>query len=178
MSVEVNGVWSFAIDKKGANNTRIEERMTSAINTIGAPKVALKCDQEPAIKELQREVRNEMWHDINDWMRKVKEVKESGQDKLMSGGEAVILENSPVGESQSNGHAEQAVRAIQGQIRAIKYQLEENIRCRIDSTNPVWPWLIEFAGQVMRCYGRHLSDGLTPRAVSYTHQTLPTKRIV
>ena len=91
----------------------------------------------------------------------------------MSGGEAVILESSPVGESQSNGHAEQAVRAIQGQIRTIKHQLELNVGCKIDSANPVWPWLIEFAGQVIRCFGKHLSDGLTPRERIAGHASLP-----
>ena len=156
-------MWSFATDRKGAHNTRIVERVTAAINSIGAPKIAIKCDQEPAIKELQREIRVDMWTCINEWMKEIKAIKESGQDKLLSGGEAVILENSPVGESQSNGHAEQAVRAIQGQIRALKFQLENNVGCRISSTNPVWPWLVEFAGQTMRFFGCLLYTSPSPR---------------
>ena len=59
----------------------------------------------------------DMWQCMNEWARQVKEGKSDDTDKVRSGGEAIILESSPVGESQSNGHAEQAVGAMKKQIK-------------------------------------------------------------
>ena len=55
------GVWAFMALKKGAGNTYIAERIAKAINFMGYKKCAINCDQEPAMRELQREVRLELW---------------------------------------------------------------------------------------------------------------------
>ena len=54
-------------------------------------------------------------------MNRAKEMRNSGS----IGGE-VILENSPVGESQSNGFVENAIREVQNRVRKLKDQLERN----------------------------------------------------
>ena len=63
-----------------------------------------------------------------------------------TGGE-VILENSPVGESQSNGFVENAIREVQNQVRKLKNQLELNSASEISSKSPIVPWLVRYAAQ-------------------------------
>ena len=40
-------------------------------------------------------------------------------------------EESPVGESQSNGEIERAIQTIQGQVRAVKLALESRYQCKV-----------------------------------------------
>ena len=88
--------------------------------------------------EIQKEVRKELWNEIIDLINKVKNVKEgSEEDKgyKITGGE-VIIENSLVGESQSNGLVENAIREVQNQIRKLKAQLEKDIVDKIGPESP------------------------------------------
>ena len=79
--------------------------------------------------DLQMETRKELWSEVLKIMNDVKDVKE-GKVKMenikCTGGE-VILENSPVGESQSNGYIENGMKEVQNQIRKMKNQLEQNV---------------------------------------------------
>ena len=54
------GVWSLPVTRKGPYLTNIVERVTNIINSIGAPKLIIKSDQEPAMKSMQVEVRKEL----------------------------------------------------------------------------------------------------------------------
>ena len=66
--------------------------------------ITLKSDQEPAIKSVINNV-------INSRNKHTK------------------LEHSPVGDSQSNGSIENAIRKVEGQIRLLKLQLENHDTC-------------------------------------------------
>ena len=46
-------------------------------------------------------------------------------DNVKCTGGEVILESSPVGESQSNGYIENGIKELQSQIRKLKEQLEQ-----------------------------------------------------
>ena len=94
---------------------------------------------------MQYEVRKENWNEINQIAAKVKDVS-MGQDiaSPVPGGQ-VILENSPVGESQSNGLVENAIKEVQSQIRKLKDQLQQNMGTQLKSDDAIWPWLIEYA---------------------------------
>ena len=70
----------------------------------------------------------------------------------------MILENSPVGESQSNGSVERAIKDVQHQVRKLKLQLEENIGEQLNNESPVWPWLIQYAAQVIHTFKIHKED--------------------
>ena len=48
-------------------------------------------------------------------------------------GGVVILENSPVGESQSNGSVESAIKEVQWQVRKLKNQLELNMQDKLEN---------------------------------------------
>ena len=57
----------------------------------------------------------------------IKEIQREVQKALKERGTEALIENSPVGESQSNGVAENAVKDVQHQIRKLKAQLESQI---------------------------------------------------
>ena len=48
------GVWAMVALRKGAHTTHMAARIAEIIREAGYKKCVLKCDQEPAIRELQR----------------------------------------------------------------------------------------------------------------------------
>ena len=112
--------------EKGSSSSLIVERVIKIVSAIGSSTIVIKSDQEFAIKDVQNEVRKRIWKEKNALISEIKRASQSSsssstsatpQSSSMVHGMNVILENSPVGESQSNGSAEQAVRVVQGQIR-------------------------------------------------------------
>ena len=73
----------------------------------------------------------------------------------------VVLQHSPVGESAANGAIENAVQRVQGQIRAIKLDIELSTKEKITPSSALWPWLIEFAAQTILYWRVCSEDGLT-----------------
>ena len=75
---------------------------------------------------ISHEFHKELWSEILDIANKVKSIKEDTGDVMdhVPGGPGgvVILENSPVGESESNGSVEIAIREVQNQVRKLKDQ--------------------------------------------------------
>ena len=59
---------------------------------------------------IQNQVRREIWNEIADIKQKAQQIRNSG----IIGGE-VIPENSPVGESASNGFIENGIEEVQNQ---------------------------------------------------------------
>ncbi len=91
------------------------------------------------MKNMQFEIRKELWNEMNQIADKIKE-STKGQDTSspVPGGQ-VILENSPVGESQSNGLVENAIKEVQAQIRKLKDQLQQNTSVELESDAAIWP---------------------------------------
>ena len=52
-----NGVWALPVVRKGAYKSHIVKRVVDVINSVGSPKIIIKTDQEPAIVDLQKDVR-------------------------------------------------------------------------------------------------------------------------
>ena len=75
-------------------------------------------------------------------------------------GEQTILENSPVGEHQSNGIVEKAVQETEGMIATLTAALEYNIGSKIEPASPIMAWIVEYAG-VLLTYYREGKDGKT-----------------
>eukprot|EP00973_Karenia_brevis_P081438 11288010-Karenia_brevis.AAC.1 len=67
------GVWAMMALRKGGHSTYMASRISKVIRDAGYKKCILKCDQEPAIKELQREIRKELW---SERARIAKDVKD------------------------------------------------------------------------------------------------------
>ena len=75
---------------------------------------------------LQKEIRKELWNEVVEIMNKIKSSRSTSDNIDENPGGVVILENSPVGESQSNGSVERAIKEVQQQVRKLKMQSEEN----------------------------------------------------
>jgi hypothetical protein len=72
----------------------------------------------------------------------------------------VVLEELPVGDSQSNGLAEMAVREVKGVVRSLRWALEELHGVKIENSSAVLPWLARHAGSMIS-RTRRGADGRT-----------------
>ena len=99
-------------------------------------------------------------NEINEIMNRIKGTREESSENNPGG--IVILENSPVGQSQSNGIVERAIQEVEFQIRKLKMQLEQNMAEKLTNESPIWPWLIEYAAQVIHTFKIHIYRVILP----------------
>ena len=99
-------------------------------------RIITKTDQEPAIVEVQtamQETRPNM----------------------------IIPINSPVGESESNGRAENSIRRVQEKIRTIRHHVEQHAGVKIPEQSPIMAWMVRWAAELISKYSRG-DDGKSP----------------
>lgn len=111
------------------------DELIDDIEKLGLKDIILKSDGETALKVIQAEV------------------------KRRRGGKT-ILENSPVGDSRTNGDAERAVQSIAAHVRTLKKGLEDRGGFKLSSDHPIIPWLVQHAADVINKY-RVGPDGKT-----------------
>ena len=111
----------------------------------------LKSDQEPAIKVVGDKSRENLCEDMYKMMNDIK--GECGCQ--------ILTQHSPVGESAANGAIENTIQRVQGQIRAIKLDVETNTKLKLSPSQAIWPWLIEYAAQTLLYWRVTGHDGLT-----------------
>ena len=130
--------WAMLVPRKGTEFLWIVKRAAKFIDQLGHSRVTLRCDNEPAIEALAREVA-EARHEGNQ----------------------TVPERPPVGQSQSNGIIERTVGLAAGQARTLKAALEDRIGVKVPLDARMLCWLVEFAACLMnRCdIGR---EGKTP----------------
>ena len=133
---ETRATFSFMVPTKGAGWKYSVDCLTSAIDRFGHTKTVLMHDQEAALNDLCREAA-----------------------KQSNGG--VIQQSSPVGESQSNGRIEVAVKLCKNQIRVIKFGLERRLKCKIPQDHPIMGFLVEHAGLLITKFQTGRDDGRT-----------------
>jgi len=109
-----------------------EYSMKHACEILGYAKIVFKSGQEFALTELEQQVRRKGFGYMQRWQENIKEYC----------GCQIVLQNSPVGESAANGAMENAVQRVQGQVRAIKLDVEVNAGSKINPRHPVWPWMV------------------------------------
>ena len=106
---------------------------------VGYARCVLKSDQEPAIIDVATEVKRQLWDELQEFTRNVK--TNSGRVEVSELTEPqVVLEQSPVGESSSNGRVENAIGRVKGHIRALKLDVEANYKTRLAENHNIWPW--------------------------------------
>ena len=129
---------SMLVSKKGGSIAWVSKHIKNLIDyEWGMTKIIMKSDGEPAIKDLKNLIKAQRMKD------------------------QTIMEESPSGESQSNGKAENAIREIEGMIRTWKEHLESKYGVKIDIDNPIFPWLVRFAGEIITRFKKG-ADGLVP----------------
>ena len=75
------------------------------------------------------------------------------KDNIRMKGIRLVPEESPVGQSASNGTAERAVQQIEGQVRTVKLALEDRLQADIPSGHPVMAWLVSHAADLLGKFG-------------------------
>ena len=109
------------------------------LKSLDYKKIVLKSDQEKALVALQERLR-QLRNGIN---------------------EQTILENSPVGESQSNGVVEKAVQEVENLAGTLLAALEERLDIVLPIESAVFAWLIDYSSVLINRY-RVGKDGQTP----------------
>ncbi len=73
----------------------------------------------------------------------------------------MVPENSPKGESKSNGLIENAIKSLEGMIRTTKDHIETKMKEKIAKDSPLFAWIVEAVGTMITRY-RIGQDGKTP----------------
>ena len=128
-------VWAYALRSKSVGDDPwIAEQLVDDLRTIGLAKerVIVKSDQEASIVELQGEV-----------------AKRSGYEDY---GIGTGIENSKVGDSNSNGKIERAIRDVGNLVRTLRLATKEKIGQRLSLADSIVPWMIRHAAYLItRC---------------------------
>jgi len=117
---ETKSIQADVVPRKGEDEYAIR-RLSQMIRSLGSKKVILKSDQEPAIKSLKERVKANV-QDVD-----------------------IIIEESPVGESKSNGEVERAIRSVKEQFSTFRDQVENRYMTSLQSDSQVIPWIVRHA---------------------------------
>ena len=124
-------VWAYQVPNQGPNDDAswLPATMLQHWEDCGYKemRVQLKVEQEPAIVSLQTVIQRMRPKDV-------------------------IPIDSPVGESESNGRVENAIRRVQERTRVLRHQVEERIRCKIFDSSPLLAWMVRWAAELISKY--------------------------
>jgi len=135
--------FAHVVPRKGVNEYAVKRVSQDLVKILGYKKFVFKSDQEPAIKQLKEAV--------------IRQCK-AGENQV----DRIKEEESPVGESQSNGEVENEIKMIQAQFRTVRAQTENNYMEILPETHNSLPWMVRHsAEQRFRFNVGH--DGRTPR---------------
>ena len=133
-------VFAYTVPRKGAIREAewVPSRMIRDIDNMGYKDVIvqIKSDQEFAIVAIQEYIR-------------------------LNRSSPIIPTNSPVGESECNGRAENAIRRVKEKTRTLIAQMEEGIQEKIQNGSNIIPWIVRWAGELISKYALGF-DGKTP----------------
>ena len=128
-------IHAYLVEAKGTCDPKIAKRIARWVESLGYKRVAMRTDRENSIVAVQDMVQQEA-------------------------GMEIVPENSPKGESQSNGPAESAVRELAGMVRTLKDSIETKTGEKIDKRSAMLAWIVEHAGNMITRY-RVGKDGKT-----------------
>ena len=115
--------WIFAhmVPSKGLDPHAVK-MIRRELSLAGYSRMILKSDQEPSILAVIEAVKRERAEAIE-----------------------ILPDESPVGEHQSNGEVENAIRSVQSQIRTTRLGLQSRYNSKIRADHPIMPWLMHHA---------------------------------
>ena len=125
-------VWSYAVESKGSMEEWMVQQACEDLETIGLKneRIVLKSDQEPAMVDVLKEIQKKRECDFGS-----------------------ALDNSRVGDSDSNSTIDSAIGSFEGVARTLRIALEEKIGTKVAASDPIIPWLIRHAGHIItRCW--------------------------
>ena len=126
---ETKAVMSTVVPRKSSSSWAAR-RLMAWMREVGHAHgdVIVKSDNEPALRDL-----------VEAWAKL----------RAAEGGGKMVMENSPVGSSQSNGVVERGIQAVQGMIRTLRSALEDRWGVKLEVDHVVWTWLVEYAGWLL-----------------------------
>ena len=124
---------------KGATEDWVCKRVAQEIDDLGYKDVILQSDTEASIKDVRRAIKENRTHGTQE-------------------------RDAPKGDSKSNGSIERGVQSVEGQIRALKMQLERRIQKKMEPEDDVLHWLVEYAGLLLTRVHKG-KDGMTAQDV-------------
>ena len=128
---ECRSVWSYAVNEKGSSEEWVIHQICEDLETVGLKedRIIAKEDQEHAIIDVAKEIA-----------------------RNRGGRFGTAIDNSRVGDSDSNGTIERAIQDVEGQCRTMRPAFEEKIGTKITLRSAITPWLIRHAGfLITRC---------------------------
>ena len=119
-------IWAYVVEHKGSDEW-VAEQIVDDLETVGLAneRIVIKADQEAVITDLQRNVAQ---------LRK---------------GYGSALEQSRVGDSNSNGRVERVIQDLKGLVRTLKAALEINTGGKINLSDPIVPMLVRHAAHII-----------------------------
>ena len=132
-------IWAYACESKGASEQWVVEQVVQDLQTVGLSdeRIVIKSDQEPSITELQRAIAAQR-----------------------AGHGSTAVENSRVGDSNSNGRVERAIQDFKGLVRTLRSDLESKVDAKITLDHPIVPWMVRHAAHIINV-SRVREDGRT-----------------
>ena len=127
-------VWAYAVANKGSREDWVIDQVLNDLETVGLrnERIVLKSDQENAITDVLKEVQKRRECDFG-----------------------TALDASKVGDSDSNGTIEAAIKGVEGMARTLRFALEAKLQKKMSIDSPVMPWLIRHSGHLItRCWIR------------------------
>jgi hypothetical protein len=125
---DTRAIRAWVLEHKGADLVETVDRAVAGVRELGyRGRVLIRCDGEPALKALR--------------------------DAIVKGlPDGATPITTPVGESQSNGGIEVAVRTVKGLLRVHLAALERKIGAKFPSGHPVLTWLVEHVSDLICKY--------------------------
>ena len=80
------------------------------------------------------------------------------------GSAPTILVNSAVGDSQSNGRVENAIKKVRNMVKTILSSLESRWSVRVTRDHPVYPWVFEWSADLMGINSDHVPAAISDSA--------------
>lgn len=128
-------LFSHVVPRRGAAHVHGAAAFLGDIRRLGHDALAIKADNEPAMRSLQEEVQQRRE-------------------------QSTLLENSPVGQSQAIGVADRAVQAASKQSCVMSHALQNPIDAVLPVRHPVMAWMVELAAELLSAFQRG-PDGRT-----------------
>ena len=122
-------VWAYALRSKSvAEDPWVADQISDDLSTVGlaGERIIIKSDQEASIAELQNEIARRR------------------------GSPGTGIENSKVGDSNSNGKIERAIRNVANMIRTIRSSLSASIGEEVKLGWSIVPWIVRHAFTLSR----------------------------
>ena len=116
-----------AIPQKGLDHEEHSVREALRyLDFLGYESVMVKTDQEKALKAVVRRVRQYRGADTQ-----------------------TMMENSPVGSSQSNGMIERRIQSVEGQVRTLRSAFEARTGAKLPTSSCLFAWMGTHAGNII-----------------------------